>query len=162
MRRFRRGFSSRSSFTTCRRLRYSQENGTYWLQVAGSTGDGSHSAVYLLARSLNLGVRKIKNIKLDMIADNNWPAFWAVIYIPEGMDPNPGLIVGAMAASASIYEPNQNVILYGVVDMTNPVHQFTRLARNLNGGDCVILVLQGIGDSTINVRGTVSYVVAYN
>jgi hypothetical protein len=97
-----------------------------------------------------------------MLADSVVPVYWALLYIPEGLPPNPGLLVGGVSVGASIYEPNQNVIMYGVISSGAPVHQFCSLARNLNNGDAIILVIQGVAAGVVNVRGIISFVIAFN
>jgi hypothetical protein len=77
-------------------LRYSPETGAFWIHVNGATGDASHSAISIVGPTVVVGVRKVKNVKIDMISDSNVPVFWAVLYIPEGLDPNPGLLIGNM------------------------------------------------------------------
>jgi hypothetical protein len=120
-------------------------------------------SVPVVARTVTAGVRKVKNIRLDMVSASPVPSYWAIIYIPEGVDADPGLSVGSLQAGSSIYEPNQNVMMYGVCSSSAPVHQFTSLSRNINGGDQVILVCQGIADGDpVDLRGVVSFVIAFN
>jgi hypothetical protein len=120
-------------------------------------------AVAIVSQSSTAGVRKIKNIRLDMISDSPVPTYWAILYIPEGVNDNPPLIVGGLQAGSSIYEPNQNVMMDGVCSNLAPVHQFTSISRNLTGGDQVILVCQSIADGDyINLRGICAFVIAFN
>lgn len=152
---------SRSGFT--RALRYSQEHGTFWTQVQNASGPNSHMSIPVVAQSGTAGVRKVKNIKLDMVSEVSVPTYWAILYIPDGISADPPLNVGVLQAGASIYEPNQHVMMYGVCSSFSPTHQFSSLSRNLNGNDQVILVCQAIADGPqINLRGVVSFVIAFN
>jgi hypothetical protein len=120
-------------------------------------------ALPVVARTATSGVRKVKNFKIDMISDSSVPTYWAILYIPEGVDANPPLSQAGIQAGASIYEPNQNVIMYGVCSNLAPTHQFSSISRNVNGGSQVILVCQSIADGgPINLRGIVSFVIAFN
>lgn len=99
------------------------------------------------------GVRKCKNFELTLTgtpfvpttADQPQqavPLFWALVYVPQGTEPSQ-INIGSYEAPASLYEPNQNVIMSGVwpADLTAPYVKRTRLARNLNSGDSIAFVL---------------------
>lgn len=99
------------------------------------------------------GVRKCKNFELSLtgtpFVPNNAqnsaeavPVFWALVYVPQGTQPSQ-INIGSNDAPASLYEPNQNVIMSGVWpgDLTAPYVKRTRLARNLNSGDSIAFVL---------------------
>jgi hypothetical protein len=107
-----------------------------------------------------MGIRKAKNFRLDLLSDSDAPVFWALLFIPEGISTTPHLNIGN-TNNVSIYEPNQNVIMFGVVDSTCPSHQFTGLARNVTGGDCIILTVQNCTAKTANIRGAIGFVIAY-
>jgi hypothetical protein len=120
-------------------------------------------SVAVVGPTPTLGVRKAKNFKLDMVGDSAIPSYWAILYIPEGINPDTGLTVGGVtAAGSSIYEPNQHVIMFGVCSSGSPVHQFSSLSRNLNSGDQIVLVAQGVAEGVVNLRGIVSFVIAFN
>jgi hypothetical protein len=99
---------------------------------------------------------------MDFCSDNTAPIYWAVIYVPDGLDNNPGLTIGANPGAAAIYEPSQNVMMFGGCNAFAGVHQQSRMSRNLCSGDGVIFVIQSYVDAVINVRGVVSLVVAFN
>jgi len=122
--------------------------------------DQSASSVNIVSPTTVMGIRKAKNFRLDLLSDTDAPVFWALIFIPEGMSLAPHLNIGN-TNNVSIYEPNQNVIMFGVVDSTSPVHQFTSLSRNVTGGDCIILTVQNVSDKTVNIRGAIGFVIAY-
>lgn len=98
------------------------------------------------------GVRKCKNFELTLTGTPfvpnaegpslTVPLFWALVYVPQGTEPSQ-INIGSYEAPASLYEPNQNVIMSGVWpgDLTAPYIKRTRLARNLNSGDSIAFVL---------------------
>lgn len=90
------------------------------------------------------GMRKVKNFSFQCYNESAYPVAWALVYIPEGTRPS-ALGHPTDGTSVSLYEPNQNVILSGVIQDTDGiVTKRTRLARNLNSGDCVVLVVSSI------------------
>nr|QYM90080.1 hypothetical protein [Po-Circo-like virus] len=109
------------------------------------------------------GVRKCKNFELSLTGGAflpqaggegiQSPIFYALVYVPQGTDPS-NINIGSPDAPASLYEPNQNVIMSGVWpgDLTAPFVKKTRLARNLNSGDSIALVL---ASSALNDAGGV-------
>lgn len=99
------------------------------------------------------GVRKCKNFELTLTGGPFYsttsdqpteavPLFWALVYVPQGTQPSE-INIGSYEAPASLYEPNQNVIMSGVWpgDLTAPYVKRTRLARNLNSGDSIAFVV---------------------
>ena len=99
------------------------------------------------------GVRKCKNFELSLTGSPFYPQaeggtplqmpiFYALVYVPQGTEPSQ-INIGSPEAPASLYEPNQNVIMSGVWpgDLTAPFTKKTRLARNLNSGDSIHIVL---------------------
>lgn len=104
-----------------------------------------------------LGTRKTKNFSLQIAlqpnpnspADQLIPVLFALVFVPEGNDsnrPNTGTTFNDGKLTAlSFYEPNQNVILQGIVD-GKQIYKFkTRLGRNLNSGDTIQLVWTPFG-----------------
>lgn len=118
-----------------------------------------------------LGTRKVKNFTLTLahqgtgeISDNIM--FFALLYIPEGTTPN-RINFGStwdtqnpnILNADSLYEPNQNVILQGFID-TKQVYRFkTRLARNLNSGDMIVLAFAPF--KNYNAEAFFSYTLNY-
>ena len=127
-----------------------------------------------------LGTRKCKNFTLrlhfsePLILDSSGvptgnlytsPILFALVYVPEGTSPTPPAI-GTVNA-ASLYEPNQNVILSGLVD-THQVYSFkTRLARNLNSGDSIVIIASNVANAasqqkiTFSLCATCNYAIAF-
>jgi hypothetical protein len=119
------------------------------------------SALQVVAPSATEGMRKVKNVTVNLVPQNdiNFPVFWALVYVPEGTQP------GALNTSSSIsslYEPNQFVMNCGIVDATaGPIRFFTPLARNLNSGDAIYLLLTSSTTETPLLIGTTRYAIAY-
>lgn len=117
------------------------------------------------------GMRKAKNFRLKfsiLEQTTQLKAFvWALVYVPEGTAP--GQLGYGGAAVASLYEPNQNMIMCGVgiigSGSDSVVNRFTKLARNLNSGDQIALIVQGIGadgtqanfENDTTLMGTLNY-----
>lgn len=139
-------------------MKYSNENaciaGT--LSASADDPDGHHKQSYfqLIPATTAQGTRKVKNLTLKILLG---PSFnvnkqdptqktesvgslaFVVVFVPEGTLPS-SINVGDQ--SVSLYEPNQNVILSGIIDNTQTYTFRTRLARNLNSGDSIYIVLR--------------------
>jgi hypothetical protein len=149
-RRFRR--YARSA-RTVKPIRYSNE--TTSAAIGGNLGVGvTHHAVVVPAVNAQ-GIRKIKNrtLRLCMSAPTPpFPILWALVYVPEGF-PSTSLKLdyGVGGIPPSLFEPNQNLIMSGVMPATGayePITYRSRLARNLNGGDSIHLLVRGISGNT--------------
>lgn len=115
------------------------------------------------------GTRKCKNFTLNMYT--TIPGFWALVYVPEGT--NPGTLNWStptdesvpVVSAASLYEPNQNVIMSGITRNTSESYRFkTRLARNLNSGDAVFFLFKPFGTVSSDAGGVAmscNYAIAY-
>lgn len=123
-----------------------------------------------------LGTRKVKNFTLSIFTNAPQPFFFALIYVPQGTNPsviNFGTtIADNIVTPLSLYEPNQNVIITGLVGggdnadtlSGNKVERFkSRLARNLNSGDSIVLVFRPVADTPSNclIQTSLSYAIAY-
>lgn len=164
--RYFRSFPYRSSKT-----RYSNEtmNSTNELEFTGA-GSTNINPITLVPAISQQGVRKTKNYTLSLycsvIGENSLeaPLQFVLVYVPEGTTAS-ALNIGTNQATASLYEPNQNVILQGSILAGGSVVQrfSTRLARNLNSGDSVQLILQnpsGVqGNATLQTQ--LNYSIAY-
>lgn len=128
-----------------------------------------------------LGTRKAKNFTVrfqvsqsivtaqdDTTALAPSSVVFALVYVPEGTVPSP-ISVGNAVTPASLYDPNQNVILSGVLSSTNGAQVFkSRLARNLNSNDQLYIVLydsntptQSIKSVATNVYASVNFAIAF-
>lgn len=159
--------------------------------AAGTSPDAYPDEGYLSGATLNFptltvvkantteGLRKVKNFNMAISptvnTKNSGENVWnwnnqirfefALIYIPEGTAPHP---LNYSETSNSIYEPSQNIIASGVMDPSNTFRLSTRLARNLNAGDRIGLIIRGYGPSGVsgvefNIRFMVNiqYAISY-
>lgn len=136
--------------------------------------------IVLIAKADIQGTRKCKNFEItfcgtewfhddpnaDKEVDRTLPVAWALIYVPEGTVPG-ALQSGNLTRSASLYEPNQNVIMSGLwpANLTSNYKVKTRLARNLNSGDSIYLVMDTVGGQPNHTKKSVAvnlnYAIAY-
>lgn len=102
------------------------------------------------------GMRKAKNFTLRMTAGSGGLFIWALVYIPQGTTPAQ---LNVSDTGASLYEPNQNVIMSGYVYQNCPQETFrTRLARNLNSGDQIGLLVAPLATAQPAQDGTQIYI----
>ena len=118
-----------------------------------------------------LGTRKVKNFTLQLCLQNNpeapqdilVPLIFALVFVPEGNEaniPRTGQTFADNTLTAiSMYEPNQNVILQGIIDAKQIYKYKTRLGRNLNSGDTIQLVWTPLG--TFAAQALLSFTVNY-
>lgn len=131
-------------------VKYSNEtfNATF-----ASSGTAATANTVLITQIDNQGTRKVKNFELsfstgtsiynnsEVSVPNQAPTLWALVYVPQGNMPQ-NISIGTSTAS-TLYEPNQNVIMSGILPpgkTTLPIRYKSRLARNLNSGDYIALV----------------------
>ena len=120
----------------------------------------THAEVPLFEASGTEGRRTIKNISVQLTTPLSFR--WAIIYVPQGTQIGQ-LLQQPPSSAISIYEPNQNVMAAGAYDSgSGPNRIFTPLARTLNSGDRVFLMISGIDQTTIRTIGVVSYAISYN
>lgn len=163
IRRRRRSYIRRPT----KALKYSNETYT---GAATFDNDGTNTMTISFVPPIqSLGVRKCKNFTLSIISQVTAPVLFALVFVPEGTAPsvlNSGNTVteSGSLATLSLYEPNQNVIISGIFGGANTnVERFkTRLSRNLNAGDQIILVwrpLAAINDGQI--CASLNFAIAY-
>ena len=95
------------------------------------------------------GVRKVKNFTLNVtttyeqvtdtehLAKENLPLVFALIYVPN--DQQPLSLTPSAPDFQTLYGSNNYVLLYGVCNTGKQTSLKTRLARNLNAGDTIVL-----------------------
>ena len=159
----RRRRSKRYSLTRPVKLvKYSNE--TFSFQSLLTYNAGQDLWVLVSKSTDILGVRKAKNFTLNLITAGTIPFLFALVFVPEGTQPSP-LAVGTTAEgsvliSNSLYNPNQNVIMQGIIAgfQAGPLRYKTRLARNLNSGDEIVLCIKPLVSfpDTIGIIGTVN------
>ena len=130
-------------------VKYSNE--TYNATVQFNLAANTQASTALIAAVDSQGTRKAKNFTLRFVFAGSQPLMVALVYLPQGQQPNI-LTLGTIAQPASIYEPNQNVILSGyIVPSSNQAPTYrTRLARNLNSGDSIVLIVRSVTGEAIS------------
>lgn len=115
------------------------------------------------------GIRKVKNFNLNFVTSSEWPLLYAVVYIPDGANPDtlvPNINSGTSPNNfVELFAANQWVVQCGSISQGAQNRSYTRLARNLNNGDSVWLFVWrvNIDDTTeISVNTTGSYAIKYN
>lgn len=127
-------------------VKYSNETYTTAFQIPPNSSVQQHA--YLVAPITAQGMRKAKNFTLRIACSPNSPLiFWALVYVPDGTLPQnliiPPFVTPQQPTAVSFYEPNQNVIMSGSVYPNSPQETYrTRLARNLNSGDSLVLLVR--------------------
>ena len=87
------------------------------------------------------GMRKVKHLTISASipssSASSTAAYWALVYVPQGT------AVGSLNLSGSnLYEPNQFVMNCGTFDGdAGPIRISSPIARNLNSGDKIYLVV---------------------
>lgn len=154
----------RTHYRSYKIQKYSNETYTF-------TGTGNITAagtpVPMISAAATQGMRKVKNFTLTIActAAIQTPIFFVLVYVPDGTLPS--LVnKGTPANPVSIYEPNQNVILSGILSFNQDTSltKFTRLARNLNSGDSIQLILAPVDNSaalTLDIAATLNYAISY-
>ncbi|KAK8882665.1 hypothetical protein M9Y10_045307 [Tritrichomonas musculus] len=96
-----------------------------------------------------------------MKTNSDIPIFWALLYVPQGND----LSLISLQPAGSMYEPAQNVIMSGIISKTSAKDTFrSRLARNLNSGDRIVLSVrpsENSADFNASSQGICNYVISY-
>jgi len=135
--------------------KYSVENHAFVI-TTNASGDGGQ----IVVPSTTLqGMRKVKHLTLSMAAPAgtaNLDVFWALVYVPQGTG------VGTLNISGGdMYEPNQYVMSTGIFDFNGgPLRVHCPLARNLNSGDSIALIIKNSTNvASINYHGVVRYAV---
>ena len=131
------------------RDKYSIENTSVyfpssWTEFAATTDTPVtlQTSIPVLPPSDVQGMRKVKHLTLSFSCEQNQvPVFYALVFVPQGYDPNT-LQIPKPGFAISLYEPNQYVMSSGVLDFTGgPLRVRCPLARNLNSGDSIHLIL---------------------
>ena len=122
------------------------------------------SQIEVVPATTTEGMRKVKNITVSATIGppEDAPLYWALVYVPEGTSPG-GLSIAATAADpTSLYEPNQFVMNCGIADPNaGPIRFWSPLARNLNDGDRIYLLIRHLATVTIPIRTLIRYAIAY-
>ena len=116
-----------------------------WTQVpAVEDSASSFQASYTIVSPSDIqGMRKVKHITLT--ASNpvtaTTPIYFVLAYVPQGYSPQQ-IYMPNGGASIDTYPANQYVMSCGWLDFDGgPLRIRTRLSRNLNSGDSIVLML---------------------
>jgi len=148
---------SRRTIKSVNRPKYSKENTMVLIETGENHVNGrAQGGQVIVAPSTTQGMRKVKHITVSLSkhADDAYPFFWAIVYVPEGYNANP---IGP--SNGPLYEPNQFVMACGVIDPgAGPIRIRSPISRNLNSGDAISLV---IATNTVRTSyvGVVSYAI---
>jgi hypothetical protein len=156
--------------------KYSSETSSF-NATASSEGNQPSTiakAFAIVPATTTFGVRKVKNVALQMecfvqppdaTPPSRTSVVWALVFSPEGQ------ALGSLNASIdgsvaiSLYEPNQHVIMQGVGGYNEAIMARTRLARNLQAGDSITLLVktaeQFPAGSALHSCGTVNFAITY-
>ena len=108
------------------------------------------------------GMRKVKHITVNLtpiLDQDGGQIWWALVYVPQGTQVG-SINLATTAALSDMYEPNQYVMNCGVVDPTaGPIRFYTPLARNLNNGDAIVLLVRHTLAGNMDIRGTCRYAI---
>ena len=173
--------SKKGAFKTrYKKVRYSSEttslNVTDQIQAGALTTfptGANAKGMTLVAPAQIQGTRKVKNMTLSVASTGNTvPLLCAIVYVPQGtlasdLTPGPAGLNGA-----SLYEPNQNVIMQFVMNPIggqgegSNVQVFrTKLARNLDSGDSIVFVAvpatATAAANNVTIVGTFNYAISY-
>lgn len=148
-------------------IKYSSETYNFSQSYNITSGQGlSTNKIALIPDTTVQGMRKVKNFTLTICCNTQVPLMYALVYVPQGIDAS-ALNLGTAEEPASLYEPNQNVIISGVipVNLSVPIVKYSPLARNLNSGDQVFLCLRSafnFGDTaSIDFYCSLNYAITY-
>jgi hypothetical protein len=148
-------------------IRYKRPRSKYAIQqkaFAFESGVNTTSQVEVVPATLVEGKRKVKNITVSATVDSSSavPIYWALVYVPEGTTPG-GLNIATTAGQlTALYEPNQFVMNCGIADPSaGPIRFWSPLARNLNDGDTIVLLVRHQATAAIQIRTLIRYAITY-
>nr|QIR82187.1 capsid protein [unidentified] len=107
------------------------------------------------------GMRKVKHITVSCASSDEYSIYWAIVYVPQGTTPGV-LNIATSGADTSLYEPNQFVMNCGVCDPSaGPIRFYSPIARNLNDGDRIILLISHRASVSPRIDALVRYAITY-
>lgn len=164
-RRYRRPLG-RSRYVLPKRSKYSVEQNTFQVTLPATQINSLNQTSFTLVDPVTVqGMRKVKHLMVNLTltgtsnSDEINPLYWAIVYVPQGTTP------GTIQLNGTFYEPNQYVMNCGVVDPSaGPIRFSSPLARNLNSGDAIYLVVgvNNLSAQTVNVNGCSRYAITLN
>ena len=129
------------------------------------SADSGTSSTWLLVPATTLeGMRKVKHLMVNLTIDPDsvGPMWWAIVYVPQGTTVG-SINVTTSASATGMYEPNQFVMNCGIADPTaGPIRFSSPVARNLNDGDAIALVVRHTNSAARTVMRTCRYAITLN
>lgn len=159
-RRYRR----RRTYSLARPVKTTKySNETFIYNKSATFTAGVTTALYFIPSTNIMGTRKCKNFTLTLCCFPNAPFLFALVYVPEGTSPSN--LNSSNEHPVSMYEPNQNVIMSGLFGGPySATNRFkSRLARNLNSGDSIALLIASLAttETAQPVTAILNYAVAF-
>ena len=140
-----------------KKTKYSRENKSFSFEVENANVTGN--AAIVPATDLE-GMRKIKHITISLTSSTDAPFRYAIVYVPQGTTVG---TINQGTSALSLYEPNQFVMSCGTIDPdAGPIRIYSPLARNLNSGDAIYLLVRSTTGGTFTINGIVSYAITLN
>ena len=149
--------------------KYSNETKCCNLVINNDQQIGIEGWIQITSETNIQGVRKAKNFTLTVATTPFIQSteaiegvhYFALVFVPEGLGAG-HLNIQNTAENHSYYEPNQNVILAGVIDPRKVYVFKTRLARNLNSGDRIYYLWKQAGDGSSHpITNIISFTINY-
>ena len=140
------------------KAKYSQETNSFKIASTDfATKNDLEQVAYEVVPSTSIqGMRKVKHMQVSLTVGSNTdsvaPLYWALVYVPEGfnLDSRGDSLPNWLQTGGSMYEPNQYIMNCGIVDPSaGPIRFYSPLARNLNSGDKIFLVVASTADYSI-------------
>ena len=120
---------------------------------------GSTSYQVIVPGTTLEGMRKVKHITVNLTAGSDVNMYWALVYVPQATTPG-AIQVSTTATAPGMYEPNQFVMNCGVVNgSAGPIRFSSPLARNLNDGDAIYLLIRPVATIELSIAGTCRYAI---
>jgi hypothetical protein len=137
-------------------LRFVQDAVSY--TVKGVATDKAKSALVVAGATVN-GIRRVArfDLSIDTLAHD---VLFALVYLPEGMQTDNMNLMFSEDAAASIYVPEQHVIMSGVASVGSAGRFFSYQSRSLASGDQIYFLARAFGDAS-DVYFRCSFVVAF-
>lgn len=135
-------------------------NITNWTQVAASSDFEQASyqfSIQVIPPVMTEGMRKVKHLVASFSNSADTLLYYAIVFVPQGYEPQP-IHIPAPGNAVNSYAANQFVMSSGVLDFSGgPCRIRSPLSRNLNSGDCIVLILASVQASPTPINSQISY-----
>ena len=136
-----------------KKIKYSVQQKAFSFVADGGT---STSQIIVPPTTLE-GMRKVKHLTVNLTSTTESTFYWVLAYVPQGTTAT----AINLTSTAGMYEPNQFVMNCGIIDTNaGPIRLSTPLARNLNDGDAIYLIVLPNTGSNVSIYGTVRYAIS--